>query len=84
MKINKTKTTVYDIRAIKVDFSEYTERFREIRNRFKYKGSACFICHKPFAIGDMIGLIFTDKGNKVVCQACAGKVEAELAEEKGR
>ena len=79
MKINKTKTTVYDIRAIKVDFSEYTERFREIRNRFKYKGSACFICHKPFAMGDIIGLIFTDRGNKFVCRACARKAEAELA-----
>ena len=78
--ITRTKTTDYNISAVKFPFLEYTERLREIRSRFRYKGSACFDCRKPFRIGDVTGLIFTSRGNRFVCKECALKIEQDLKE----
>lgn len=77
-QIIKTRTTVYDITHVKVDFSVFDETWRNIRSRFKYKGFGCYACNKPFNDGDQIGLIFTDRGNKTVCKECGTKFEAEL------
>lgn len=80
-QIIKTKTTIYNITQVAVDFLIFGNRFKEIRNKFKYKGFECYSCNKPFKDGEKVSLILTDKGNKTVCHECGQKFKKELEDE---
>ena len=82
-EITKTRTTTYKITQVAVDFHVFDERWRNIRGEYRYKGFDCFVCHKKFEDGERIGLILSSKGNKVVCQKCATKIEEQLQAEAG-
>jgi len=36
----------------------------------------CFWCKQEFLDGEMMALAATEKGNKVLCQTCADKIES--------
>ena len=80
MQITRTKTTTYKVLQVGVDFLEFTERYKEIRQNRKYHGFQCFICHKKFGIGEKMSLLFTNKGNKMACRDCGMKAREELGE----
>lgn len=82
-QIIKKKTTVYNIEHVNVAFSVFDETWRRIRGNFRYKGFECYACNKQFNDMDPIGLIFTNRGNKTVCQECGAKFETELLAEAG-
>ncbi len=77
-QIKKVRTTIYNITQVGVDILEFNERYREIRQNFKYKGFECYACGKAFKDGEKISLIITDKGNKTVCHECGTKFEKEM------
>lgn len=78
LQIIKTKTTVYNVTQVGIDFMEFSERYRQIRGKFKYKGFECYSCNKDFKDGEKISLIITNKGNKTVCRQCGMKFKEEL------
>jgi RNase P subunit RPR2 len=82
-QIIKTRTTVYNITNVSIDFATFDETWRRIRGNYKYKGFECYSCHKPFMDGERIGVIFTNRGNKTVCRECGIKFVAELKTEAG-
>lgn len=68
----RTKTETFTPLWIKIDFSIYDEEFIRIRSAMRYKCAECFKCHKPFSLGDSVGLVaFKNVGNKVICKGCA-------------
>jgi rRNA maturation endonuclease Nob1 len=77
-EIIKTKTTVYNITNVAIDFAVFDNLWREIRGRFEYKGFECYACNKHFEDGESISLIFTNRGNKTVCRECGLKFKVEL------
>lgn len=77
-QITKTRTTIYTITQVAIDFLTFNEKYRQIRNGLGYKGFECYACNRAFEAGEKISLVFTDKGNKVVCQECALKFKREL------
>jgi transcription elongation factor Elf1 len=77
-QIKKTRTTIYTIKQVAMDFFTFNERFREIRQRSENKGFKCYACNKPFKDGEKISLIFTDRGNKMVCHTCGENFKKEL------
>jgi hypothetical protein len=77
----RTTTTTYKITHVIVDFCAFNNAWRRIRGNMRYKGFDCFLCHKKFEDGERMGLMFTIKGNKVVCQKCGTEIEKQLAEE---
>ncbi len=81
-KITKTRTTVYDITHVAIDFAVFDERWRRIRGSFRYKGFKCYSCGKHFQDGELISVIFTNRGNKTVCAGCGAKFASELLEEQ--
>jgi predicted SprT family Zn-dependent metalloprotease len=81
LEITKTRTTRYKILHVDVDAFTFDEHWRRIRGESRYKGFECYACDKHFKNGDRMGLIFTDKGNRVVCQECAKEIAKELAKE---
>ena len=71
----RTKTETFTPLWVKVDFSTYSEDFIRIREKMRYKCSNCFKCHKPFNLGDIVGLAaFKEVGNKVLCKQCAEEI----------
>jgi hypothetical protein len=56
----------------------FTKRYREIRQHMRYKGNQCFICGHKFEDNEKFGLMITDKGNKTICNECAGQIQQEL------
>jgi hypothetical protein len=80
LEITKVKKTTYKIFQVAVDFFTFNERYKQIRQKFSDQGFDCFICKRPFKPGEKIGLVVTNKGNKVVCRKCAEKVSKELLE----
>lgn len=81
MEITRTKTTTYKITQVAIDFLEFNERFVQLRKNFKYQGFQCFNCRKKFEIGEKISLIFTGKGNKLVCKKCGTDIQEQLNKE---
>jgi rRNA maturation endonuclease Nob1 len=77
-QIIKTKTTVYNVTNVAIDFAVFDEHWRRIRGNFKYKGFECYACNKHFKDGENISVIFTDRGNKLVCRECGLKSKSEL------
>ena len=61
----------------KNDFMEMSQRYRQVRAKFRHKMDACFWCGHAFSDGEMMALA-QPKGrlNVVLCQDCAGKMEA--------
>ncbi len=82
LEIVKTKTTKYIIQQIALDFMTFDEKFRNIRENYKYQGFECYACGKHFNNGDKVSVIFTDKGNKVVCHDCGVEIKNELEVEE--
>lgn len=77
MIIQKTVTNSYNILQVSTDFLVFNEQYRRIRGGARYKGFQCFSCNHKFEDGEHIGLIITNKGNKVVCQTCAHDIKNE-------
>jgi len=78
MEITRTRTTIYKVTQVAVDFLEFSEEFIRIRKGFKYQGFQCFSCHKKFEMGEKISLFITNKGNKVACQKCGVEAKEQL------
>lgn len=76
-----TKQTKYEISFANPKVFEYNDTFRKIRDRHKYKCKECFACNHSFNDGEQIGIIATNRGNKVVCKDCAEKFLRELISE---
>jgi hypothetical protein len=59
------------------DFMAMSQQFRDIRSRSRNPMDACFWCKYQFKDGDMMALAcFDTRGNKVLCQDCAGELLA--------
>ncbi len=57
------------------DFMEMSQEFRAIRAKSKNPMDKCFWCKHKFKDGEMMALAcFGGKGNKTLCQECAGKL----------
>ena len=78
MEITRTRTTVYKVTQVAVDFLEFSERFVQIRRGWKYQGFECFSCHRKFEIGEKMSLLFTSKGNKTACRKCGMEAKEQL------
>lgn len=70
-KRNPASTVTFTATACKADFMEMSPQFRAIRSRSRNPMDKCHWCKHAFADGEMMGLAFTNKGNKVLCQDCA-------------
>jgi len=77
-QITKTKTTTYVITQVAIDMLTFDEHYRRIRGNFRYKGFGCYSCGKHFHDGEELSLIFTNKGNRLVCRDCGTKFKNEL------
>ncbi len=77
-EIVKTKTTRYEITNVAIDFLTFDENWRRIRKNRKYKGSQCYNCYTAFKDGEKMSLVFTNKGNKIVCRGCGESFKKEL------
>ena len=82
-KIVKTKVTEYDVTKVftKQKWCVYDEAWRNIHGSRKNKKSKCFACNKKFEHGEQMTLLYTDRGNKIVCEPCGEKFQAELEQE---
>lgn len=78
MEITRTKTTVYKVSQVALDFLEFNEAFMRVRKDFRYKGFTCFSCHKKFELGEKMSLLFTGKGNKTACHKCGAEIKEQL------
>lgn len=78
MIIQKTITKSFNIQQVSTDFCTFDENYRRIRGGARYKGFQCFSCNNKFIDGSRIGLIITNKGNKVVCQSCAIEIKNKM------
>lgn len=77
-QIIRTRTIVYKILGVALDAFVYNEAVRRVRNKMKRKCNKCFSCNKNFADEEKISVIFTSKGNRVVCRECAIRFKNEL------
>lgn len=68
------KTERYSISNIALNIFTYTEQFKQIRSKFRYKANKCHVCNKKFKIGEKISSAVTNKGNRVICNDCAKKL----------
>lgn len=74
------RTKTITARWCKRDWMPMSDKFREIRGRSRNSMDTCYWCHKGFQNGDMMALAcFDNKGNKVLCQACADELIASDA-----
>jgi hypothetical protein len=74
----KVTVTVCEPVWVSVNYSQYTDSFKKIRDNMKYTASSCFKCSKDFVVGENIGLAcFKKIGNKVLCKECAEYVAQE-------
>jgi peptide subunit release factor 1 (eRF1) len=80
-EIVKTRVTRYIVNQVAIDFLIFSESYRRIRGNFRYKGFECYSCGKHFEDGEKMSLIFTNKGNKVVCHKCGIRFKEELETE---
>ncbi len=80
--IVKTRTTVYRIQQIALDFITYDEVYRRVRSSMRHKMFNCHSCGRHFIDGEKLSLIVTDKGNEVTCHECGVKIKEQL-EDKG-
>jgi hypothetical protein len=79
MIIEKVKKFRYHVTGVNFPFMEFTERYKSIRKKAKYKGFQCWKCNIKFKIGDKIGLLFfKGHGNRVICINCSIVIEKEL------
>ena len=83
-EIIKTKTTHYEVLQVRDDILTFDKQFVDIRKKYKYKGFECFNCNKHFIVGERIGLMVTNKGNKTVCNGCAKEFAKKLRLEVGK
>ena len=81
-EISVTKTTTFRITDSRPDMMKFNKTYRSVRANMKYKGFECFSCKHKFDDNEKIGIIFTRKGNKSVCNSCAIKFQEELRENK--
>ena len=77
-QIIKTRTIVYKILGVALDAFVYNEAVRRVRNKMKRKCNKCFSCNKYFVDEEKISVIFTSKGNRVVCRECGIRFKNEL------
>ncbi len=75
------KRTTYEVEAVRLDFVQFTETYRDIRKYSRDKMFDCFSCGRDFEDGDMVSLALTDKGNKALCHDCAVVLEKQLKEQ---
>jgi len=81
-EIVRTKTTRYAIEWVKLEFLPFDEKFRAVRQRHRSTTpSRCYICHRPFADGEMMALAGCRRGNKLICRACGETLLAEFRAE---
>jgi len=70
------RTERYEVIWLVPKFQAMNQNWRRIRSRFSYKGDKCWWCKHPFEDGEMMGMMcIKKKGNRVVCQTCAGLIE---------
>ena len=81
-QITKTRTTVYKIRRVAVDFSTFSEECERIRKNYRYPGFQCFNCSKKFKRNENISLAITDKRNLAICGVCARYFNEQLYREE--
>lgn len=81
-QITKTRTSVYNVLQVAVDFLTFDEKYRKIRGGCKYKGFECYACNKHFQDDEKISLLVTDRGNKTACHKCATNFKSELVKEE--
>lgn len=70
-----SQTRTLEILSIKNDWLKMSPVFRSIRGNFRNKMDRCHWCKRKFQDGDTMALAITPKGNKTLCQQCAGEVE---------
>ena len=59
---------------MKTDFTTMSQQYRDIRAKAGKPLDDCWICSHKFKDGEVIALAcFDDRGNKVLCQSCAGQ-----------
>ena len=56
------------------EFTVYSEEYKLARSHCKHQMNTCWWCGHPFLFGEMIALAQFEKGNKVLCQGCAGEL----------
>lgn len=61
-----------------LDFAAFDETWRRIRCNRGYKGFECYSCGRHFKDGEKISVIFTNKGNKTVCNKCGTEIIGQL------
>ncbi len=79
MKFSVTTTRTYDIIGVLTGVITFSERYEEIRSKFKYKGCNCWICGRRFEYGEHISMLhIRAHGNRAVCHECAGNVKSHI------
>ena len=78
--ITKTTTKNYVFHQVGLDFMEFTESYKTIRAKARYRGFECFKCKKPFDLGERISLGLSNQGNKVFCRKCAKEIKEYIEE----
>jgi hypothetical protein len=64
------KKTITEYEKLGKNYTIYNDNFIRIRNSVGGSLLICFHCEERPAIGSMIGILFTNKGNKIVCSDC--------------
>lgn len=78
MTITKTRSTHYELRAVFFPFISKYSRYKDAREKYRMSvQKTCFVCHKHFNPELAIGLLFTDRGNKLICKPCIRRVAEE-------
>lgn len=72
--IKKTVTTYLKIRS---NFLIYDEKYIRIRKKVGGGLLGCFHCGNKPPMEDKIGLLITDKGNKITCSRYSKEIESE-------
>lgn len=77
MEFSRTSTAVFKAIWVKMEFMPMSEMFRRVRAKARNKMTTCFKCRHAFEDGEMMALAcFQGKGNKTLCQKCAGELLA--------
>jgi len=74
------KKTVRRYRVTQVgrNFSTFNERWRDVRDRSRYKANSCFVCGRHFNEGESIAiLLFENHQNRVACDDCATALDPQ-------
>lgn len=74
------RTRTLTAKWCKRDFRVMDQKYRDIRAKMGKAMDACHWCGHKIADGEMMGLAcFTEGGNKILCQPCAGELLASTS-----